>query len=176
MSLGLLKSLKRPSGYNQGGILGVLAIPTLLPTGARGFEVTRTADEPTNIVPAQGNAFQLIEPEENTCAFAENLKVGANRYLNQTISFKYGSLSNLTAVGMKALNLGRHSFLVKLKNNTCVLLGENNGLTAEKNDGGAGATNDDLAGYDLTLSGGEIVHAAVFPASVFDTLAVAVAD
>jgi hypothetical protein len=176
MSLGLFKSLKRTNQYNQGGVIGVLAIPTLLANGAKGFTVQRTGDEATGITPATDNDFQLIEPEDNSCAWAENLKVGANKYLNQSISFKYGGLSNVTGVAMKALNLGRHSFLVKLKNNTCVLLGENNGLTAEKNDGGAGATNDDLAGYDLTLSGGEIVHAAVFPASVFDDLAAAVND
>ncbi|WP_310394152.1 hypothetical protein [Hymenobacter sp.] len=172
----LLKSLRKSTEYSQGGVLGVLAIPTLLANGARGFEVTRTGDEATNLVPAAGNAFQLIEPEENSCGFAETLKVGATRYLNQSVSFKYGTLSNLSAVAMKALNLGRHSFLLKLKNGTCVLLGENNGLTAEKNDGGAGASNDDLAGNDLTLSGGEIVHAALFPASVFDALAAGVTD
>ncbi len=173
---GLLKSLKRTNAYSQGGILAVLAIPTLLATGAAGFNVSRTAGVVTAIAPAEGNAFQLIEPEENSCSFAENLKVAATRYLLQQLAFKYGALSVLTSEAMQALNLNRHSFLVKLKNGTAVLLGEQNGLTVEKNDGGAGASNDDLAGYDLVLSGGEIVHAAVFPASVFDTIAATVAD
>lgn len=176
MSLGLVSSLRRTNQYNTGGIIGILAIQTLLDNGARGFTVTRaSADAPaTAIVPADDNELRLIQPEENSCSFAENLKVGANKYLLHSIAFKYGGVAHATSVAMKALNLGRHSFLVKLKNNTCVLLGENNGLTAEKNDGGAGATNDDLLGYDLTLSGGEIVHAAVMPASVFDTLAATV--
>ena len=173
----LLKSLKRTNGYSQGGILAVLAIPTLLENGAAGFAVTRDpSGEVTAIAPATGNAFQLIEPEENSCSFAENLKVSANRYLLHQIGFKYGALSVATSEAMQALNLGRHTFLVKLKTGKAVLLGERNGLTAEKNDGGAGASNDDLAGYDLLLSGGEVIHAAVLPATLFDTIAATVVN
>jgi hypothetical protein len=177
MSLGLSKSLRTAALYRMGGVVGILAIPTRLPNGSAGFTVQRSnTGEVTDITPLATNKFSGIDPEQASCNWADNLKVGANKYRQHQVGFKYGEISDATSEQMMALSLGTHTFVLKTKIGKAILLGENNGLTAEKDDSGAGATNDDLAGHDLVLSGGETVHAAVFPASVFDTIAATVAD
>lgn len=173
---GLTKSLRTTAGYATGGVTGILAIPTFLDDKTPGFTVQRDPATKlvTGITPLGDNKFVLIDPAEASCSWADNLKTGANRYRQHSVSLKYGDVSDEASEQAKALSLGHHTFLLKTKIEKAVLLGEKNGLTAEKDDSGAGATNDDLAGHDLTLSSAEIVHAAIMPASVFDTIAATV--
>ncbi|MDO7846485.1 hypothetical protein Q5H92_08960 [Hymenobacter sp. M29] len=178
MSLGLSKSLRTAPQYRMGGVVGILAIATFQDDKTPGFTVQRdqTTNEVTGITPQGTNKFHSIDPEEASCSWADNLKTGTNKYRQHQAAFKYGEISNATSAQMMNLSLGHHTLLLKTKNGKAVLLGENNGLTAEKQDSGAGATNDDLAGHDLVLSSGETVHASIMPASVFDTIAATVQD
>jgi hypothetical protein len=178
MSLGLKKSLHTASSYRMGGVVGILAISTFEDDKTPSFTVQRDATSKvvTGFTLLGDNKWHLIDPEEASCSWADNLKTGTNKYRQHQAAFKYGELSDETSEQTKALALGHHTLLLKTKNGKAVLLGEINGLTAEKGDSGAGATNDDLAGHDLVLSSGEVVHAAIMPASVFDTVAATVAD
>jgi hypothetical protein len=158
------------------GVLAMLAIPTLLPSGAKGLTVTRTSGAISDIEPATGNEFQLIEPEDGTCNYLDNLTVGVTRFRKHGVGFKYAGNDDATNVGIQALCLYRHTFLLKLKNGKCVIVGENNGLIAEQDNGGSGGGDGELSGHDVVLTGGEIVHAAEVPLALFDELAAAVAD
>lgn len=176
MSLGLSKSLRKTDGYSIGGVIGILAISTLLENKTAGFTVQRdpATKEVTGITPLGDNKFVIIDAEDATCLWADDLKVGANKYREHQVGFKFGDISDDTSEQMKALSLGKHTFLLLTKTDKAVLLGEKNGLTATTQKTGAGATNDDLAGSDLLLAGGEIVHAAVMPVDVFRTIAATV--
>lgn len=178
MSLGLSKSLRTAASYRMGGVVGILAISTFEDDKTPSFTVQRdpTSKVVTGITLNGDNKWHLIDPEEASASWADNLKVGTNKYRLHQVSLKYGELSDATSEQAKALALGHHTFLLKTKTGKAVLLGEHNGLTPEKGDSGAGATNDDLEGHDMVLSAGEIVHAAIMPASVFDTVAATVVD
>jgi hypothetical protein len=171
------KSLRRTSQYQIGGALALIVFPTLSDNGVNNLTVTRDAGGIiTGLALATGVQPQILEFEDGTCGWSDNTTIGTNKYPKHTVGLKYAGRSDAANEVVTALDLGRHSALVKTKNGKCVLLGEKNGLTAEKNESGAGAGADDFAGYDLVISGPELAKAPLVPITEFNTLAGLVVD
>jgi hypothetical protein len=163
-----LKTIRRASEYKLGGIATLLAWPTKTAGG-----IPQASVDPATkaFTLATGADVSRLEFEENTCLYSDNTTIGTNRYPKHIIGMKLaGRTDDLNEVA-KALDLSRNSFAVKTFTGENLVLGMSNGLVAEKDESGAGATTDDFNGFDLVLSGGETTKAILITDAEFAALA-----
>ncbi len=167
----LSNSVKRNSAYSFGGIVTVLAWPTFTPEGLNSATYTYATNGAVATVVMDNNITPyLLEAEVETVSFSDNVQIGVNRFPKHSISLKFSGRSDGLNTVLKAFDLGRHTFCIKSATGKIVLIGGQNGLTAEKSDSGAGAGSTDFAGYDVTLSGAETSRAPTVAADAFTGL------
>ncbi len=171
----IAKNIRKTGKYAIGGVLAAIAWPTTIPaTGARSATYTGTAPAVSGIALTalidDGGAPVLMEPEDGKAFYTDNVAIGNNTNLKPTFGGQFAALSDDLNVIAKAMDLTRHTYLVKTFMGKYKLLGRENGLKSEKNDSGAQAGNDGFAGFDFVVSGAELDRAPDVPESVWNSL------
>lgn len=167
----LSKSYKRTQGYAVGGITTLIAINTR-ENGKKTLTITRTGAVITDIALAVGATVKprLLEAEPGEAAFTQPTQIGANRFLKPTIALKFGGYSDQLSEMAEVFDLDKTTFAIELAGGIKLLVGEQNGLTAEATSSNAGGKSEDFAGLDTTLSGAEIKRAAIITDEAWDDL------
>lgn len=169
----LSKSVTRTSAYSIGGVVTVLAWPTFTPEGINSTTYTYATDGSVATIVMEDNITPFkLEAEIKSAAFSDNVQIGNNRFPKHSVSLKFAGRSDGLNTVLKAFDLDRHTFCLKLASGKVVLVGGQNGLTSEKSESGAGANDDDFAGYDLVLSGAETSRAPTVAAEAYAGLLV----
>lgn len=167
----LSKSVRRSNQYQLGGVSAVLAWPTFEADGTPNVNYVFTAGVITGASFASDTEPYLLEGEIDTVSFSDATQFGANRFPKHVVNIKFnGRSADLNEV-VKALDLGKHTVMLRLTSGAVTILGRENGLSSEKDESGAGAKAEDFYGYDLVLSGAETEKAPICAPALFNTLA-----
>jgi len=103
--------------------------------------------------------------------YSDNTVFNVNRYPKHIVGMQLaGRTDDLNEVA-KTFDLTRNSFAVKTFTGENLVIGMSNGLVAEKDDSGAGATTEGFNGFDIVLSGGETTKAIIISDADFAALA-----
>lgn len=120
------------------------------------------------------STFQMYELdfEENSGRYADNLQVGANKYLLQELQFVISGSDQAIKNLLDQLNLGNFFAIVQDRGNSIWhLLGENaGGLSATQGNFGTGTALADLNGADIILQGAATVTAPEVDSAIVDAL------
>lgn len=163
----MAKSLKPNNSYSTPGILRAIVFPFFQTDGTPALTIARTSDTITTLT-VDSVPF-IVETESGTGVAPETLN-NPNpgvKNLKQSYGGKFARISDDTQKTMKELNLGRFGVVAEVKRGEYWLIGEDQGLTMEKNDGGFSA---DFAGNDFLLSGLQTIHAGKVSQVLFDAL------
>lgn len=169
----MAKSLKPTNVYSTPGILRAIVFPFYQTDGTAALTTARTSGVLTTLT-VDSVPF-IIETEAGTGVAPETLN-NPNpgvKNLKQSYGGRFARISDDTQATIKELNLGRFGVVAEVKQGEYWLLGEDQGLTMEKNDGGF---STDFAGYDFLLSGLQTIHAGKVSRVLFDALFVTASE
>lgn len=96
-----------------------------------------------------------IDFKKGTAGFNNEIQVGNNTFVNQSITFSVESLTPASLATLEDMMVAEVVFIVTDSRGVNHLLGRLEGLKVSESSVGAGAGDDDIYGATLTFSGGE---------------------